>query len=122
VFKPVPASEQTPAFPPTPSFKQIPASEKVPVEALDKTNKMESMLSSELRSWSLPEDEQNFWQIFVPSGLFIILFLLAKLQFLRRCWHREDERKQKQTELQMILQGGEISCDSYDGTYVRGAR
>jgi hypothetical protein len=67
---------------------------------------MELMLSSELHWWSLPEDEQNFWLIFVPSDLFNILFSLVMLQFLRQCWHREDETEQKQTQLQMILRGG----------------
>jgi hypothetical protein len=72
---------------PTLSFKQIaavepiPASEKVPVEALNTTNEIETKLSSDLHWWSLPGDEQNFWQISVPSGLFI-LFSLVMLQFL----------------------------------------
>jgi hypothetical protein len=71
------------------------------------TNEMESMPSCEFQWCSLPEDEQNFWQIFVPSGLFIIPISLVMLQLLRRCWHREDETEQKPKQLQMILQEGE---------------
>jgi hypothetical protein len=67
------------------------------------------MPSCELHWRRLPEDEHNFWKIFAPSGLFIILISLVMLQLLRRCWHREAETEEKPTQLQMISQGGESS-------------
>jgi hypothetical protein len=50
---------------------------------------------------------------------------LVMLQFLQRCWHREDETQQKPTQLQKILQGGESFVRQLrvnDGAYARGAR
>jgi hypothetical protein len=55
---------------------------------------------------SLPEDEQNFWWISVPSSLVIIPILLVMLQHFQQCWHGVYTREQKQTRLQMNLQVG----------------
>jgi hypothetical protein len=111
VSEPLPTPEPIPAFTPTPSFEQIPAtepipaSEELPVEALDATNEMKSMPSWELHLRSSEEDEQNFWQVFVPSSHFIIFISSVMLELLRWCWHREVETEQKLTQLQMNLQG-----------------
>jgi hypothetical protein len=75
-------SEPAPAFEPIPAFERNSASEEVPIEALNTTNEIESMASCEIHWCSLPEDKQNFWQIFVPSGLFIIPISLVMLQLL----------------------------------------
>jgi hypothetical protein len=76
----------------------------VRTEALNTTNEMESMPTSEMSSYSLLEDSWNLWHIFIPSGLFLIFipFVLLLLCQWRR--HRKYETKQIPTEVQMNLQ------------------
>ncbi|PNF24555.1 hypothetical protein B7P43_G05376 [Cryptotermes secundus] len=79
----------------------------VPVEHLTTTNEMELMPSFELHLWSLLGDKQNFWQIFILSGPWImlipcVLLLLLLLLLLQQRQHREKE--QNPAEVQMILQ------------------
>jgi predicted RND superfamily exporter protein len=63
---------------------------------------MKSVLSFEMQWWNLPEDMQNYWQIYVLSYLcIVILFVLLLLQRRR---HRQKETEQNLTEVQMILQ------------------
>jgi Na+/H+ antiporter NhaD/arsenite permease-like protein len=61
------------------------------------------MSSSELQGWSLVEGKQNFWQIFVPCSLFIIIIFLVILQLLQRRRRRKNKIEQMQPEMQMIL-------------------
>jgi hypothetical protein len=67
---------------------------------------MESVPTCEFLWRSLPEDEQNFLWIFVPSSLFIIPISLVMLQHLQQCWHGEYAREQKWTRLQKNLRVG----------------
>jgi hypothetical protein len=60
---------------------------------------MESMLSW----WSLLESEQNFWQISVPSGLFIVHISLVMLQLLRRNRKEADTDADEFTEAESFL-------------------
>jgi hypothetical protein len=64
------------------------------------------MSSSELQWCSLVEGKQNFWQIFIPCGLFIIIFLVI-LQLLQQRRRRKNKIEQMQTEMQMILKEDE---------------
>ncbi|PNF43738.1 hypothetical protein B7P43_G13774 [Cryptotermes secundus] len=74
----------------------------VPVKDLNTTNEMEPMPSFELHLWSLLGDKQNFWQIFILSGPWIMLISCVLLLLLQQRQHREKE--QNPAEVQMILQ------------------
>lgn len=86
----------------------------VPVKDLNTTNEMEPMPSFELHLWSLLGGKQNFWQIFIISGPWImliscVLMLLLLLLQLQQCQHRR-----KQSIIQQLTDMISLMQDSKD--------
>jgi hypothetical protein len=94
-------------------FPRITASEEVAIEAL---NEMDFMQFYEFPWWNLLENKQNFWTIFVPSSLLIVLITLVIQQLLQRRRHRENETKKMPTQVQKMLQEHEIFIRQFRAT------